>query len=262
MPRDPYEVLGVAARRLRAADQEGLSPARDGAAPRCQRSRSRRRGEVQGGCRGQRDPVRRRAARDLRPLRTRGPAFGGLRAQLRRLRLDQRPVQRVLRRCRPSGRAGPARGRRRRGGDRDRPARSRATAPMSRSRTRRSSAASTVTATAPSPARRSDMRALWRRRTAAGGHPHAVRADGAHDGLRPCHGDGRVAEQPCGECRGRGRVASTRTLEVEVPAGIADGQRIRLGGRGHAGEAGAPDGDLYVLVRVARTSASCAKATT
>ncbi len=65
-----------------------------------------------------------------------------------------------------------------------------------------------------------------------------------------CHGDGRVPKQPCGECRGRGRVASRRTLEVEVPAGISDGQRIRIGERGHVGEAGAPAGDLYVLVRV------------
>jgi molecular chaperone DnaJ len=65
-----------------------------------------------------------------------------------------------------------------------------------------------------------------------------------------CHGDGRVPTQPCHECRGRGRVTHIRTLEVDVPAGIADGQRIRLGGRGHAGEAGAPAGDLYVLVQV------------
>jgi molecular chaperone DnaJ len=65
-----------------------------------------------------------------------------------------------------------------------------------------------------------------------------------------CHGDGRVPAQPCQECRGRGRVTQIRTLEVDVPTGIADGQRIRLGGRGHSGEAGAPDGDLYVLVRV------------
>src|ERR1700722_2926709 len=65
-----------------------------------------------------------------------------------------------------------------------------------------------------------------------------------------CHGDGRVAKQPCKHCRGRGRVTSKREIEVEVPAGIADGQRIRLGGQGHAGEAGAPAGDLYVLVRV------------
>ena len=65
-----------------------------------------------------------------------------------------------------------------------------------------------------------------------------------------CHGDGRVPEQACQQCRGRGRVTSRRTLDVEVPAGISDGQRIRLGGHGHAGEAGAPAGDLYVLVRV------------
>jgi molecular chaperone DnaJ len=65
-----------------------------------------------------------------------------------------------------------------------------------------------------------------------------------------CHGDGRIAEQPCRECRGRGRRVAKRTVEVEVPAGIASGQRIRLGERGHAGEPGAPAGDLYVLVRV------------
>jgi molecular chaperone DnaJ len=65
-----------------------------------------------------------------------------------------------------------------------------------------------------------------------------------------CHGDGRVPKQPCLECRGRGRKAARRELDVDVPAGIADGQRIRLSERGHAGEAGAPAGDLYVLVRV------------
>jgi molecular chaperone DnaJ len=65
-----------------------------------------------------------------------------------------------------------------------------------------------------------------------------------------CHGDGRTAKQPCRECRGRGRRAAKRKLTVDVPAGIADGQRIRLSGKGHAGEASAPAGDLYVLVRV------------
>jgi len=66
-----------------------------------------------------------------------------------------------------------------------------------------------------------------------------------------CGGDGRIATQPCGTCRGEGRTVEHRTLSVDVPAGIADGQRIRLGGRGHAGERGGPPGDLYVLVRVA-----------
>lgn len=65
-----------------------------------------------------------------------------------------------------------------------------------------------------------------------------------------CHGDGKIPEQPCTRCEGRGRTIEDQTLKVDIPAGIADGQRIRLTGRGHAGEAGAPNGDLYVLVRV------------
>src|SRR3954447_11562580 len=65
-----------------------------------------------------------------------------------------------------------------------------------------------------------------------------------------CGGDGRVAQTPCRECRGRGRRVVKRTLKVDVPAGIADGQRIRLAGRGHEGEFGGPPGDLYVQVRV------------
>ncbi len=65
-----------------------------------------------------------------------------------------------------------------------------------------------------------------------------------------CHGDGRVPKEPCRECRGRGHLAVKQELEVDVPAGISDGQRIRLSGRGHEGEAGAPAGDLYVVVGV------------
>ena len=66
-----------------------------------------------------------------------------------------------------------------------------------------------------------------------------------------CGGDGKIASEPCHECGGRGRRALRKTLQVDVPAGIADEQRIRLSGRGHAGERGGPPGDLYVLVRVA-----------
>ncbi len=65
-----------------------------------------------------------------------------------------------------------------------------------------------------------------------------------------CGGDGRVAASPCAQCRGRGRVVKTGSVTVEVPAGIADGQRVRIAGRGHAGDRGGPPGDLYVLVRV------------
>ena len=69
-----------------------------------------------------------------------------------------------------------------------------------------------------------------------------------------CGGDGKVAKNPCHVCRGRGRRPETQTVSVDVPAGIADGQRIRVTGRGHAGERGGPPGDLYVLVRVKEDS--------
>jgi molecular chaperone DnaJ len=66
-----------------------------------------------------------------------------------------------------------------------------------------------------------------------------------------CGGEGKVATTPCSECGGRGQRAVRRELTVDIPAGIADGQRIRLGGRGHAGDRGGPAGDVYVAVRVA-----------
>ena len=65
-----------------------------------------------------------------------------------------------------------------------------------------------------------------------------------------CGGDGRIAEQPCHTCSGRGMVAAQRKVKVDIPAGIEDGQRLRVTGRGHAGERGGPAGDLYVVVRV------------
>jgi molecular chaperone DnaJ len=65
-----------------------------------------------------------------------------------------------------------------------------------------------------------------------------------------CGGDGRIAESPCETCEGRGLEVKRQQVEVDVPPGIADGQRIRISGRGHAGEGGGPNGDLYVVVRV------------
>ncbi len=66
-----------------------------------------------------------------------------------------------------------------------------------------------------------------------------------------CGGRGTVLEKPCAECQGHGRVRRRRTLSVHVPAGIEDGQRLRLTGEGEAGEHGGPAGDLYVDVAVA-----------
>ena len=65
-----------------------------------------------------------------------------------------------------------------------------------------------------------------------------------------CRGTGRIPEEPCSVCRGAGRLPGKRSWEVDVPAGIEDGQRIRIDGAGHAGQPGAPSGDLYVEVSV------------
>jgi molecular chaperone DnaJ len=65
-----------------------------------------------------------------------------------------------------------------------------------------------------------------------------------------CNGTGRLIDHPCEQCHGAGRVIQERTLEVEIPAGIHDGQRIRLTGEGHAGTPGGRAGDAYVEVHV------------
>jgi molecular chaperone DnaJ len=65
-----------------------------------------------------------------------------------------------------------------------------------------------------------------------------------------CRGEGRIIATPCTECGGDGRVREERSLQVNVPAGIDDGQRIALEGQGEAGPRGGPNGDLYVAVKV------------
>jgi molecular chaperone DnaJ len=65
-----------------------------------------------------------------------------------------------------------------------------------------------------------------------------------------CGGEGEIIERPCGECRGAGSVRRTRTITITIPAGIEDGKRLSVAGQGDAGPGGAPDGDLYVFLRV------------
>jgi molecular chaperone DnaJ len=67
-----------------------------------------------------------------------------------------------------------------------------------------------------------------------------------------CKGRGLIAENPCEVCHGSGRAKSSRTMQVRIPAGVTDGQRIRLRGKGAPGERGGPAGDLYVVVHVGR----------
>jgi len=65
-----------------------------------------------------------------------------------------------------------------------------------------------------------------------------------------CRGTGQVVETPCPTCQGSGRQQHERTIQVRIPAGVADGQRIRLKGKGNPGERGAHAGDLFVRVTV------------
>ena len=65
-----------------------------------------------------------------------------------------------------------------------------------------------------------------------------------------CSGKGTMIKNPCNPCRGSGRVRKNRKLSVNIPQGVDDGTRIRLGGEGEAGENGGPPGDLYVFISV------------
>ena len=67
---------------------------------------------------------------------------------------------------------------------------------------------------------------------------------------RECRGTGSVIDDPCPDCRGTGVTTQTRTITVKIPAGVNDGQRIRLAGKGVPGERGGPAGDLFVRVHV------------
>ena len=269
----PSTAIAHAARLLRGPrglpggerdrDQEGVPPPGAGAAPRRQRPRSRGGGEVQGGRRRLRGPLRRRAAAHLRRLRPRGPALGRVRAG-GRFRLDRRHLPGLLRRRRRLRRPPGGRRRRRRGGGRGRAGGGRdRRPPRGHLRRRRQLRA------LPRQRRRAGdadhhLRALRRRRRAAPGDADAVRADGPGRPLRRLRRQpGKSRRQPCGTCGGGGRTRQSRTSAIEVPAGIEDGQRMRITGAGHAGEAGAPAGrPLRRGPGRPRTSASSARAAT
>jgi molecular chaperone DnaJ len=73
---------------------------------------------------------------------------------------------------------------------------------------------------------------------------------GLSEPCKTCKGRGLVVEDPCESCSGSGRAMSSRTIQARIPAGVADGQRIRIPGKGVAGEHGGRNGDLYVKVHV------------
>lgn len=69
-----------------------------------------------------------------------------------------------------------------------------------------------------------------------------------------CNGEGEINENPCTKCHGTGSIRKTKTIEVDIPAGIDDGQMIKLSGQGEIGEKGGPRGDLYIIVNVKKHS--------
>ncbi|CAA9277071.1 MAG: Chaperone protein DnaJ, partial [uncultured Blastococcus sp.] len=71
---------------------------------------------------------------------------------------------------------------------------------------------------------------------------------------RNCRGTGSVVDDPCPTCTGSGVTTQTRTITVRIPAGVKDGQRIRLAGKGAPGRRGGPAGDLFVVVHVSEHS--------
>jgi molecular chaperone DnaJ len=96
-----------------------------------------------------------------------------------------------------------------------------------------------------------------RRCPKCGGSGFVSRNQGAFGFSEPCidcRGTGQLIDDPCPECRGSGVTSQTRTITVRIPAGIRDGAKIRVPGKGTPGSQGAPAGDLFVTVRVGRHS--------
>lgn len=85
------------------------------------------------------------------------------------------------------------------------------------------------------------------------GHGEVRRQQGFFTIAQPCpkcHGQGQIIKDPCETCHGRGRTKKREKLSVKIPAGIDEGQRLKLSGQGDSGANGGPGGDLYVLIHI------------
>jgi molecular chaperone DnaJ len=89
--------------------------------------------------------------------------------------------------------------------------------------------------------------------TTCGGHGQVRMQQGffsIQQACPKCHGSGRMINDPCNSCHGAGRIKQHKTLSVKIPAGVDEGDRIRLSGEGEAGVNGGPTGDLYVVIHL------------
>ena len=71
--------------------------------------------------------------------------------------------------------------------------------------------------------------------------------------MSSCQGTGKIIPEKCATCRGKGRVTKNKIIKITIPAGVDQGQRLRVGGQGEAGINGGPPGDLYIVFNVRRT---------
>ena len=238
--------------RLAGRDQEGVPQARPRGATRTRTRATPRPRRASRRCRARTtcSPIPRSARSTTRTARrTAGPARADER-RLRRLRPRRhlrRPVRpRGRRRGRAAAAARPARQRRRgRGADL---VRGRAQGPSDDGARRRSSSRATpVTA----PVRRREPRRSAARSAAAAAWSRPRRGCSRFSSrARRCRGNGTIVETPCPTCHGSGRERRTKRYTVRIPAGVKDGTKIKLKGKGEAGWGGAPAGDLYVVTRV------------
>jgi len=89
--------------------------------------------------------------------------------------------------------------------------------------------------------------------TTCGGHGQVRMQQGffsIQQACPKCHGSGKIVTSPCTACHGAGRIKQHKTLSVKIPAGVDEGDRIRLSGEGEAGVNGGPSGDLYVVIHI------------
>ena len=122
--------------------------------------------------------------------------------------------------------------------------------PARRSRFRCRCARPVAPATAPAPSPARPPRSVPAAKVAASS-PRARACSRSPSRARCCGGSGTVIEDPCPTCHGSGAVRTVKRMRVNIPAGVRDGGRIRLAGKGEPGPGGGPNGDLYLVVHVA-----------
>ena len=254
-PQDHYKVLGVDRKATAGRDQEGVSQARAPVPPRSQPRRREGRGALQADLAGARRPRRPRQAQGLRPRAEQpvlaGRARGQRPAGLRHVGLRRHPVRplRPATRGRPGG--GPAEPRAERGRDLEAEisiafdqAIAGAEVPISVPTYERCGTCA-GTGAKPGTAPRVCPRCQGRGIESEG--------QGLFSISQPCSrcgGAGTVIDELCPTCHGEGRKRTVKRYRVNMPAGVREGSRIRLAGKGEPGRNGGPTGDLYVVTHV------------